>query len=86
MQEKFDDVSNMTYLNEAAVLWNLKARYVSKLIYTYSGLFCVSAIGFFCKILIFSSKGCHQPVQAVPHLHREDLSDVYQQEEERGDI
>ena len=36
--EKFDDVSNMTYLNEAAVLWNLKARYVSKLIYTYSGL------------------------------------------------
>ena len=31
--EKFDDVSNMTYLNEAAVLWNLKARYVAKLIY-----------------------------------------------------
>jgi len=39
--EKFDDVSNMTYLNEAAVLWNLKSRYVAKLIYTYSGLFCV---------------------------------------------
>ena len=31
--EKFDDVSNMTYLNEASVLWNLKARYVAKLIY-----------------------------------------------------
>ena len=31
--EKFDDVSNMTYLNEASVLWNLKSRYVSKLIY-----------------------------------------------------
>merc|ERR1712228_507902 len=41
MGEKFDDVSNMTYLNEAAVLWNLKARYVAKLIYTYSGLFCI---------------------------------------------
>jgi len=39
--EKFDDVSNMTYLNEAAVLWNLKSRYVAKLIYTYSGLFCI---------------------------------------------
>ena len=34
--EKFDDVSNMTYLNEASVLWNLKARYVAKLIYVSS--------------------------------------------------
>eukprot|EP00092_Neocalanus_flemingeri_P002100 GFUD01002240.1.p1 GENE.GFUD01002240.1~~GFUD01002240.1.p1 ORF type:complete len:1946 (-),score=533.02 GFUD01002240.1:249-6086(-) len=39
--EKFDDVSNMTYLNEASVLWNLKSRYIAKLIYTYSGLFCI---------------------------------------------
>jgi myosin heavy chain 6/7 len=39
--EKCDDVSNMTYLNDASVLWNLKSRYVAKLIYTYSGLFCV---------------------------------------------
>ena len=31
--ERFEDVSNMTYLNEAAVLWNLKSRYVAKLIY-----------------------------------------------------
>ena len=31
--EKFDDISNLTYLNEASVLWNLKARYVAKLIY-----------------------------------------------------
>ena len=31
--EKFEDVSNMTYLNEASVLWNLKSRYVCKLIY-----------------------------------------------------
>ena len=40
--EKFDDISNLTYLNEASVLHNLKPRYVSKLIYTYSGLFCVA--------------------------------------------
>ena len=34
--EKFDDISNLTYLNEASVLWNLKARYVAKLIYVSS--------------------------------------------------
>ena len=42
---KFDmceDMSNLTYLNEASVLFNLKARYVEKLIYTYSGLFCIA--------------------------------------------
>ena len=37
--EKFDDVSNMTYLNEASVLWNLKSRYVSKLIYVSDIIF-----------------------------------------------
>uniref|UniRef100_A0A0K2T980 Myosin heavy chain 1 [Tribolium castaneum] n=1 Tax=Lepeophtheirus salmonis TaxID=72036 RepID=A0A0K2T980_LEPSM len=37
-----DDMSNLTYLNDASVLFNLKARYVEKLIYTYSGLFCIA--------------------------------------------
>ena len=31
--EKCEDMSNLTYLNEASVLHNLKARYVAKLIY-----------------------------------------------------
>ena len=31
--EKCEDMSNLTYLNEASVLWNLKSRYQSKLIY-----------------------------------------------------
>ena len=31
--EKAEDMSNMTYLNDASVLWNLKNRYVNKLIY-----------------------------------------------------
>ena len=42
---KFDcceDMSNLTYLNDASVLWNLKIRYVNELIYTYSGLFCIA--------------------------------------------
>jgi myosin protein heavy chain len=39
--EKEEDMSNLTWLNEAAVLHNLKERYHAGLIYTYSGLFCV---------------------------------------------
>ena len=31
--EQIDDMANMTYLNEASVLYNLKARYVNALIY-----------------------------------------------------
>ena len=31
--EKIEDVTSMTYLNDASVLWNLKTRYVAKLIY-----------------------------------------------------
>lgn len=31
--EKCEDMSNLTYLNDASVLWNLKARYVNQLIY-----------------------------------------------------
>ncbi|CAI5456207.1 unnamed protein product [Caenorhabditis angaria] len=39
--DKVEDMSELTYLNEASVLHNLKERYYSSLIYTYSGLFCV---------------------------------------------
>ena len=34
-------MANLTFLNDASVFWNLKTRYQAKLIYTYSGLFCV---------------------------------------------
>ncbi|XP_071547341.1 myosin heavy chain, muscle-like isoform X28 [Panulirus ornatus] len=40
--EKCEDMSNLTYLNDASVLYNLRSRYYCKLIYTYSGLFCVA--------------------------------------------
>ena len=40
--ELCEDMANMTYLSEATVVYNLKARYELFLIYTYSGLFCVT--------------------------------------------
>uniref|UniRef100_A0A8C8B8D6 Myosin heavy chain 7B n=1 Tax=Otus sunia TaxID=257818 RepID=A0A8C8B8D6_9STRI len=42
---KFDmieDMAMLTHLNEASVLYNLKRRYSHWMIYTYSGLFCVT--------------------------------------------
>uniref|UniRef100_A0AAY5L7W6 Myosin motor domain-containing protein n=1 Tax=Esox lucius TaxID=8010 RepID=A0AAY5L7W6_ESOLU len=40
--DKIEDMAMMTYLNEATVLYNLKERYAAWMIYTYSGLFCVT--------------------------------------------
>merc|ERR1712142_1184487 len=40
--EKCMDMANLTNLNEASVLYNLRARYEATLIYTYSGLFCIA--------------------------------------------
>ncbi|XP_076000474.1 myosin heavy chain, fast skeletal muscle-like [Genypterus blacodes] len=39
--DKTEDMVMMTHLNEASVLYNLKERFSSWMIYTYSGLFCV---------------------------------------------
>merc|ERR1712038_1000252 len=39
--EMCEDMANLTFLNDGSVFWNLKIRYQAKLIYTYSGLFCV---------------------------------------------
>ncbi|XP_022648625.1 myosin heavy chain, non-muscle-like isoform X1 [Varroa destructor] len=39
--DRVDDMADLTCLNEACVLHNIKERYYSGLIYTYSGLFCV---------------------------------------------
>uniref|UniRef100_UPI00398E8AB2 myosin-4-like n=1 Tax=Pristiophorus japonicus TaxID=55135 RepID=UPI00398E8AB2 len=40
--DKVEDMVMMTHLNEATVLYNLKERYAAWMIYTYSGLFCVT--------------------------------------------
>ena len=42
--EKCEDMVNLTFLNDASVFWNLKTRYQSRMIHTYSGLFVVVSL------------------------------------------
>merc|ERR1712136_737029 len=37
-----EDMSDLSHLNDASVLYNLRSRYVVMMIYTYSGLFCIA--------------------------------------------
>jgi len=70
--EKCADMANLTYLNEASVLYNLAARYEAGLIYTYSGLFCV-AINPYRRLPIYSDavikmyRGKRRP-EVPPHI------------------
>lgn len=52
---KVEDMAELTCLNEASVLHNLKDRYFSGLIYTYSGLFCV-VVNPYKKLPIYTDK------------------------------
>jgi len=52
---KVEDMAELTCLNEASVLYNLKDRYYSGLIYTYSGLFCV-VVNPYSKLPIYTEK------------------------------
>ncbi|XP_076334905.1 uncharacterized protein LOC143238500 isoform X2 [Tachypleus tridentatus] len=52
---KVEDMAELTCLNEASVLHNLKDRYFSGLIYTYSGLFCV-VINPYKRLPIYTKK------------------------------
>lgn len=51
--DKIDDMSELTFLNEASVLYNLENRYNDDMIYTYSGLFLV-AINPYSNIRIYT--------------------------------
>ena len=53
--ELITDMANMTFLNEACVLNNLRMRYENSLIYTYSGLFCI-AVNPYRRLPIYTKK------------------------------
>merc|ERR1719460_2476934 len=53
--DKEEDMADLTCLNEASVLHNVKERYFSGLIYTYSGLFCV-VVNPYVRLPIYTEK------------------------------
>ncbi|CAF3451696.1 unnamed protein product [Rotaria socialis] len=68
-----DDMANLTYLNDASVLANLRDRYSRWLIYTYSGLFCV-AINPYKRLPIYTMKVVlmyrgKKRTEVPPHLY-----------------
>jgi myosin protein heavy chain len=53
--DKADDMAELTHLNEASVVHNLRMRYQADLIYTYSGLFLVT-INPYCPLPIYTNE------------------------------
>ncbi|KAI6186038.1 Protein CBR-MYO-5 [Aphelenchoides besseyi] len=70
--DKCEDMANLTFLNDASVLHNLKQRYYSLMIYTYSGLFCV-VINPYKRLPIYTESICRMFIgkrrnEMPPHL------------------
>ncbi|TBU21401.1 nonmuscle myosin heavy chain b [Dichomitus squalens] len=57
--DRVDDIADLTFLNEASVVHNLRLRYGSGAIYTYSGLFLV-AINPYQSLPLYSDAIVHQ--------------------------
>ncbi|KAF4093520.1 hypothetical protein AMELA_G00002880 [Ameiurus melas] len=70
--DKIEDMAMMTHLNEATVLYNLKERYAAWMIYTYSGLFCVTVnpykwLPVYDSVVVSGYRG-KKRVEAPPHI------------------
>ncbi|XP_061908652.1 myosin-7B-like [Entelurus aequoreus] len=73
---KFDmmeDMAMLTHLNEASVLFNLRRRYSMWMIYTYSGLFCVTVnpykwLPVYSAEVVAAYKG-RRRAEAPPHIY-----------------
>ncbi|XP_076858229.1 myosin heavy chain, fast skeletal muscle-like [Brachyhypopomus gauderio] len=70
--DKMEDMAMMTHLNEPAVLFNLKERYAAWMIYTYSGLFCVTVnpykwLPVYDAVVVAGYRG-KKRIEAPPHI------------------
>ncbi|XP_074506291.1 myosin-7-like [Sebastes fasciatus] len=70
--DKLEDMAMLTFLHEPAVLFNLKERYAAWMIYTYSGLFCVTvnpykALPVYNQQVVVAYRG-KKRAEAPPHI------------------
>ena len=70
--DKVEDIADLTFLNEASVVHNLRQRYFSSLIYTYSGLFLVAvnpnhSLPIYTDAIVAAYKGRRREENA-PHV------------------
>uniref|UniRef100_A0AAY4A0E9 Myosin heavy chain n=1 Tax=Denticeps clupeoides TaxID=299321 RepID=A0AAY4A0E9_9TELE len=70
--DKIEDMAMMTHLHEPAVLYNLKERYAAWMIYTYSGLFCVTVnpykwLPVYDSVVVSAYRG-KKRIEAPPHI------------------
>ncbi|PWN52978.1 hypothetical protein IE53DRAFT_373275 [Violaceomyces palustris] len=70
--DKAEDIADLTFLNEASVVHNLRQRYFSGLIYTYSGLFLVAvnpyhSLPIYTDAIVAAYKGRRREENA-PHV------------------
>ena len=71
--DKVNDIADLTFLNEASVVHNLRQRFFSGLIYTYSGLFLVAvnpyhSLPIYTDAIVASYKGRRREENA-PHVY-----------------
>nr|XP_020443093.1 myosin heavy chain, fast skeletal muscle-like [Monopterus albus] len=70
--DKIEDMAMMTHLSEPSVLYNLKEHYAAWMIYTYSGLFCVTVnpykwLPVYDAVVVTGYRG-KKRVEAPPHI------------------
>uniref|UniRef100_A0A672P7E7 Myosin motor domain-containing protein n=1 Tax=Sinocyclocheilus grahami TaxID=75366 RepID=A0A672P7E7_SINGR len=70
--DKIEDMAMMTHLSEPTVLYNLKERYAAWMIYTYSGLFCVTVTPYkwlpvYDAVVVAGYRG-KKRTEALPHI------------------
>ncbi|KAG7216768.1 hypothetical protein INR49_021166, partial [Caranx melampygus] len=71
--DKIEDMAMFTFLHEPAVLFNLKERYAAWMIYTYSGLFCVTVnpykwLPVYDQAVVNAYRG-KKRTEAPPHIY-----------------